>query len=220
MSIYRQLDAAVAAFAERTGLSCPQGCGHCCLSENVEATVLECLPLAFTLFRDGQADALLQQLEDAGDRGRCVLYRPDLTQAGLWGCSQYATRPVVCRLFGFAGNRDRDGVPRLAMCRVIAELSSSAAQTKLMPLRYIAELSSSAAQTKLMPLRFMKDPAGTGNPLPMIEDPQAPMPLFGEAGMRITALHPGLGTLRMPINAALRQALMKVGMVLDLESQD
>ena len=118
IEIYRQLDAAVAAFAKRAGLSCPQGCGHCCLSENVEATVLECLPLAFFLFRSTQADAVLQQLEDAGDDRRCILYRPDHTRAGLWGCSQYETRTVVCRLFGFAGNRDREGVPRLAMCRL------------------------------------------------------------------------------------------------------
>jgi uncharacterized protein len=202
IDIYKQLDAAVVAFAKRSGLSCPQGCGHCCLSENVEATVLECLPLAFLLFASAQADAVLQQLDDAGDTLRCILYRPDLTRAGHWGCSQYETRTVVCRLFGFAGNRDRDGVPRLAMCRVIAELSSSSAQTKLMPLRY------------------MKDSLGAENPLILIDDPQAPLPLFGEAGLRITALHPGLGTVRMPINAALRQAIMKVGMVLDLEAGD
>lgn len=183
IEIYRQLDDAVAAFAKRAGLSCPQGCGHCCLSENVEATVLECLPLACFLFRSAQADAVLQQLEDAGDNRRCVLYRPDFTRAGLWGCSQYETRTVVCRLFGFAGNRDRDGVPRLAMCRVMKE-----------------------------------DSAGAENPVILGDDPQVPMPLFGEAGLRITSLHPDLGTVRMPINAALRQALMKVGIVLDLEA--
>jgi hypothetical protein len=42
------------------------------------------------------------------------------------------------------------------------------------------------------------------------------MPLFVDAGLRITTLHPGLGTVRMPINAALREAIMKVGMVLEL----
>jgi uncharacterized protein len=180
--IYRQLDAAVTAFAKSAGLSCPQGCGHCCLSESVEATVLECLPLAFYLFASVQADAALQQLDEFGDNLRCILHRPDLARGGLWGCSQYATRVMVCRIFGFAGNRDRDGVPRLAMCRI------------------------------------MKDSVGPENPLRVIDDLHVPMPLFAEAGLRITTLHPGLGTVRLPINTALRQALMKVGMALDLET--
>ncbi len=180
---YRLLDAAVAAFAKRSGLSCPQGCGHCCLSEKVEATVLECIPLAFLLFRTAQAGPLLQVLEENGDDKRCVLYRPDFTQAGLWGCSQYGTRTVVCRLFGFAGNPDREGVGRLALCRV------------------------------------MKEAAGTDHKKVVTNHRLSPMPLFVDAGLRITAMHPGLGTVRLPINVALRQALFMVGMVLDLQAE-
>jgi uncharacterized protein len=182
IEVYRLVDAAVAAFAKRTGLSCPQGCGHCCSSEKVEATVLECLPLAFLLFRSSQAERMLQLLEENGDDKHCVLYRPDLTQAGLWGCSQYAMRTVVCRLFGFAGNPGRDGVARLALCRVMKEAADS-------------------DQTDVAAY-----------------DPLAPMPLFVEAGLRITTMHPGLGTVRLPINVALRQTLLKVGMVLELQA--
>jgi hypothetical protein len=40
---------------------------------------------------------------------------------------------------------------------------------------------------------------------------------FVNAGLRITALHPGLGRVRLPINVALYQALMKAGMILDLQ---
>ena len=182
LEVYSLLDTAVALFAKRTGLSCPQGCGHCCLSEKVEATVLECIPLAFLLFRTSQAEQVMQQLEHNRDDKRCVLYRPDLTEAGQWGCSQHSVRTVVCRLFGFAGNPGRDGVAQLALCRV------------------------------------MKEDRGA-NGIPIIpKDPLAPMPLFVEAGLRITALHPGLGTVRLPINLALLQALMKVGMVLDLQA--
>ena len=182
LEVYRLLDAAVAAFAQRSGLSCPQGCGHCCLSQQVEATVLECIPMAFFLFRTAQAEAVLQRLEGIGDDTCCILYRPDLTRAGLWGCSQYGTRIAVCRLFGFAGNPGRDGIARLAICRI------------------------------------MKETAGTDQTPILVEDPFAPMPLFVEAGLRLTALHPGLGTARLPINIALWQALMKVGILLDLQS--
>jgi len=180
LEVYRVLDSAVSGFQSRTGLSCPEGCGHCCLSEKVEATVLECIPLAFELFRSCQAELILKRLEKNGDDRCCILYRPDFSAAGLWGCTQYRHRSVVCRLFGFAGNRDREGSPRLAMCRVMKEKGGGAAE-----------------QIKL-------------------DDPNSPMPLFVDAGLRITALHPGLGTTRMPINTALQEALLKVGMMLDL----
>ena len=180
LEMYQELDLAVAEFAGHTGLACPQGCGHCCNSENVEATVLECVPMAFELFRTFQAELLLKRLEKNRDEKKCVLYRSDYTEAGLWGCSQYRNRTVVCRLFGFAGNRDRAGIPRLAMCRVMKE--------------------------RLLP----------GKVTEALEDDDLVMPLFSEAGLRITALHPGLGTTRMPVNTALRQALQKVGMIIDL----
>lgn len=180
LEVYRDLDLAVARFAARTGLVCPRGCGHCCLSEEVEATVLECIPLAFELFRTFQAELILQRLLENGDERRCILYRSDYTEAGLWGCSQYRHRAVVCRLFGFAGNRDRHGTPQLAMCRVMKE-----------------------------------QPVPVAAVVPAVGE-DAAMPLFSDAGLRITSLHPGLGTARMPINSALREALQKVGMVLDL----
>jgi len=180
LELYRDLDKAVAGFATRTGLFCPTGCGQCCSSEKVEATVLECLPLAFELFRTLQAELILKRLEKNGDEKRCILYRPDYSEAGLWGCTQYPYRAVVCRLFGFAGNPDREGKARLAMCRVMKQNNLQGATC--------------------------------------LDDPEAPMPLFVDAGMRITALHPGMGTRRMPINEALREALLKVGMLLDFAS--
>jgi Fe-S-cluster containining protein len=180
LEVYRILDTAVAGFVARTGLSCPEGCGHCCSSEKVEATVLECIPLAFELFRTLQAELILKRLLKNEHERRCVLYRPDYTEAGLWGCTQYKHRAVVCRLFGFAGNPDREGNLRLAMCRV------------------------------------MKEKTVANEDAVILDDPNTPMPLFVDAGLRITTLHPGLGTTRMPINTALREALMKVGMVLEL----
>jgi Fe-S-cluster containining protein len=181
--IYAELDAQVAAFAAASGLRCPQGCGECCSSEKVEATVLEMLPLAFALFADGQAELLIQRLEKVNGRGECLLHRPDLAGPGAWSCTCYSHRAVVCRLFGFAGNLDRAGAPRLALCRVIRQ----------------ADLSGEP-------------------PLSLEEEVLALMPLFSEAGMRITALHPGLGTIRLPINSALLEALLKVGITRELEA--
>ena len=181
VELYRDLDAAVAGFVSRSGLACPPGCSHCCLSEKVEATVLECLPLAFELFRTFQAELILKRLERCDNENRCILYRSDYAETGLLGCTQYPYRAVVCRLFGFAGNRDRDGISRLALCRVMKE----------------------TAAPNLIPMAFAAR--------------DIPMPLFADAGLRITTLHPGLGTERLPINSALRQALLKVGIMLQMK---
>lgn len=177
--LFSEIDSAVTTFASASGLRCPQGCGTCCCSEKVEVTVLEMLPLAFELFRTSQAELLMKRLERNPEEKQCLLYRPDYIRAGLWGCSQYSHRGVICRLFGFAGNRDRTGEPQLAKCRVMKMDCHN---------QGVPELNDTALSL---------------------------MPLMGEAGMRITALHPGFGTSRLPINHALYQALVKVGMVLD-----
>jgi uncharacterized protein len=182
-AVYADCDAAVAHFQAASGLSCPQGCGSCCLFARVEATALEFIPLAFQLFGRNQAEQFLDRLAVAPEEPRCLLFRPDSIERGGWGCSHYANRPLVCRLFGFAGNRDRNGVARLALCRTMKELEKPVGDS-----------------AKLI-------------------DISAPMPLFAEAGMRLTALHPGYGTLRLPINKALAQALMIVGMFLELSEE-
>jgi Fe-S-cluster containining protein len=129
LEVYRCLDGAVAGFSARSHLSCAQGCGHCCTSEKVEATVLECIPLAFELFRTFQAELIIKRLEKIADDKRCILYRQDFSEAGLGGCTQYRYRVVVCRLFGFAGNRNRDGIRQLAVCRVMKNQPGSATIT-------------------------------------------------------------------------------------------
>lgn len=178
MAIYLLLDEEIAAFAEKTKLCCPHGCGECCNSEKVEATILECIPLAFELFRTCQAELLLKRLERNGDEKQCILFRPDFIEKGEWGCTQYQHRALICRLFGFAGNRDRSGNPILAMCRIMKPGRETASYA--------------------------------------LSDEKAPMPLFTVGGMRITSLHPSLGSQRLPINQALMQALYKVGIYLDM----
>jgi len=182
--VYEQLDATVARFAGCNSFGCPPGCGTCCQSEKVEATVLEMLPLAFHLFESHQAELLLKRLEAIGTIKQCILYRFDWSQDGKWGCSQYQHRAVVCRLFGYAGNRGKDGARRFALCRHMKPDVASGGSLVDRQLR--------GADFDL-----------------------AEMPLFAEAGMAITALHPGMGTDRKPINEALMAALFKVGMYLD-----
>ncbi len=178
MVLYGEVDRQTATFAALSGHFCPQGCGDCCRSEKVEATVLEMLPLAFHLFRTGQAELLIKRLEKNHDVGQCLLYRAGSCRRGMWGCSQYLHRGLVCRLFGFAGNHDRTGKPQLAQCRVMKSVETPVVVENL---------------------------------------PFGAMPLFSEAGVRITSLNPTLGTHRLPVNRAILYSLYKVGIYLDMK---
>ena len=79
--------------------------------------MLEMIPSAFHLLRTNQAELLLERIQKQADSNQCILFRPDLSRHDGGGCALYPYRPLVCRLFGFAGNRDRQGQVKLARCR-------------------------------------------------------------------------------------------------------
>jgi uncharacterized protein len=114
-------DTQTEALSARTGLACPPGCGACCLSPEIETSVADLLPLAAELVRAGRAAGVLAEIErrSAGGERRCVLYEPDASDERRGRCAAYAHRPLVCRLFGFAARRDREGSPALVGCRTM-----------------------------------------------------------------------------------------------------
>ena len=119
---HQEIDAATKAFAEQTGIACPEGCGRCCHSPEVEATVADVLPLAMEIVRRGEAEATLMRLAERADDLRCALFQPDAEDGNRGRCTMYAWRPSICRLFGFAGRRDADGQPQYSACRVHSQV--------------------------------------------------------------------------------------------------
>lgn len=114
-AIYSDMDDATAEFAKKSGLTCPPGCGRCCDNPKVEASVLEMLPVANSVISHGEAESLLEKLADAS-ASRCLMYEEDKTHQGNGKCSVYKERPTVCRLFGFAGRKNKYGKKELAVC--------------------------------------------------------------------------------------------------------
>ncbi len=116
-ALYRRLDRRIASFRRASGLGCPPGCGECCLSPEVEATVLEMLPLALDLRRRGLLEPTLARLGPGGEPPRpCLFYSPAPLGAFGGHCSVYPWRPLLCRLFGFAAVAGPEGRPELAVC--------------------------------------------------------------------------------------------------------
>lgn len=118
-AVYGEIAETFATYQQQRGLLCRTGCGECCLQPTIEATVLEMLPLALHLFDQGKAEQTLTQLEELPEPAGCFFYQK-LSFDGKQGqCSVYQQRPAICRLFGAAGYRDKQGKTSMSVCKVI-----------------------------------------------------------------------------------------------------
>lgn len=128
LELYEEIDRQTAALKAMTELRCPPGCGTCCYSHTVEATVLEMLPVARELFCRRQALSLLERSGAADDEGPCVFYQPERSARRDGCCGIYSLRPSVCRLFGYGAVKNKYGSAQLAVCTVMKKVIPRAAQ--------------------------------------------------------------------------------------------
>lgn len=105
-------------FSNKSGITCASKCHHCCLKKDISASPLEFLPLAYHLFKEGKADEVYDRLEQLPANDLCILFSA-LGHAG--SCSEYTYRGLICRLFGYATNHDKQGQSRLVSCKAIKE---------------------------------------------------------------------------------------------------
>lgn len=119
--LFDKLDVEIAEFQTHTHLSCVAGCGKCCNHPELDASPLEFLPWAFHLFLNGEAEAVLQQLNTSNEN-RCYIFNPlSVLDKNKGNCSKYKYRGLICRLFGFGANTDKYGQLRLVTCKIIKE---------------------------------------------------------------------------------------------------
>ncbi len=119
LRLQRKLDLETAKFQSLSALKCVSGCGHCCENPHVETTVLEMLPLAVEFWRRNEAENFLKEFSEDESKGICHFYRPDPLREGQGRCSVYPLRPLLCRLFGFAGRVNKNGRTEFMTCSVI-----------------------------------------------------------------------------------------------------
>ena len=123
IEVYRVIDQGIENLKNECGLSCPFGCGTCCESPNVEASILEMLPVAIWMFESGEVDMWLEKLATKGDDPTCVFYTPETLSYGQGRCGIYPIRPSMCRLFGYAAVRDKLGNLKFGACKVMKAVS-------------------------------------------------------------------------------------------------
>lgn len=113
--IFQLLDTEINTFKEWSGLKCIPDCGKCCFKPDIDATVLEFLPLAYHLYKNGQALNLYDRVV-AGENNPCLLI-----QAGNSGgmCGNYKFRGLICRLFGYSARLNKLGKADMVTCKII-----------------------------------------------------------------------------------------------------
>ncbi len=117
--IFRDLEQKIEVFKKDTQLHCVAGCGFCCKKPDIEATVIEFLPLAFHYYLTNQAEKKLAYLIE-NPRSDCHLFREGLEKdAGV--CTLYSYRGLLCRLFGFSARKNKYGEPEYTTCRKIKD---------------------------------------------------------------------------------------------------
>ncbi len=113
--VFLALDEEISTFRQWSNLGCKTGCGKCCLKPDIEATVLEFLPFAYHIYKQGKAVQWLENPTLAGSI--CSIL--DGNQIGIGHCSSYSSRGLICRLFGFSARLNKYGHKELISCQVI-----------------------------------------------------------------------------------------------------
>ena len=154
--VFTELDIEIKAFMEQSQLSCVSGCGACCANPNVHASVLEFLPLAFDLYEKGKAQKALELLDEVGEDANCIIYK-SFSEDGKSGfCSDYANRGMICRLFGSAARRNKEGKKELITCKIIKEQKAELYQRTALAIKEGAAVPSSGdAYSKLYNIDFL-----------------------------------------------------------------
>lgn len=116
--ILNEASQATDKFCKLSGLKGIQGCHACCLKNDIMASPLEFLPLAYDLCRKGIADKVYDRMGKLKENVPCFFLSLTNKEGG---CTQYENRGLICRLFGFSSNTDKENNPRLITCKKIKD---------------------------------------------------------------------------------------------------
>lgn len=120
-AVFNKLNKFINRVKEKTGLECIYNCVECCFKNNVEATILEFLPLAYDLYINKKAEQTLEMIAHGTVNKPCVFLNTIASPTEKKGCSVYEKRGLICRLFGFSAMRNKSGDLIFLTCKIIKE---------------------------------------------------------------------------------------------------
>lgn len=200
-AIYAEIAHEQDAWKKASPFQCPDGCGSCCVDFEPDVLESEALYLAaWMLFH--QRDRALSLLDGsfispradtpAADAPGCILFDPKTP----WHCTVYEGRCLICRLFGYSGDRGKDGRPRLKPCKFLPVVkvvaSGSGAGDRA---------ASGAVEHRQYSESELLDLFG------------AVPPVMADIAAQVVALTPDAAQDRLPLREALRIAISKILML-------
>lgn len=117
--LFKVLDKDIQELRGQTGISCVKNCIKCCTTPHIEATALEFYPLAYYLYKTGQAESILEKIEQINTPSVCPALNNLTTEGTRPGCLFYDHRGLICRLFTYSYSTDKYGRRRLNACKTI-----------------------------------------------------------------------------------------------------
>lgn len=184
--IYRSIEAEQAQWKLASPFHCPDGCGTCCVDFEPDVLESEALYLAAWMLhhQKSRAEALVQ--------GTFTSPRPDpekgcpfFDPATPYHCTVYTGRCLICRLFGYTGDRGKDGRPRWKPCKFLPLVGTDCSDERR-PQYSEDELIS----------RFGALP-----------------PVMADITSRVMSLAPDSANIRRPLREALVDAIRKIQML-------
>jgi len=187
--VYRRIERRQKNWKKKVGSLCPDGCGNCCVP--FEPHVYDCEALYMAMYLIAYEPAAAKAIRD----GSYPMQRED-NSAGCflfdmqneYHCTVYGGRPLICRMFGYCGDRGKDGSIRWKPCRHLPEELLSSREPPLEHREYGAE--ELLATIKALP------------------------PSMNDFMEEVLSLDPGKSSATRPLREALPEALRRLQFLL------
>lgn len=130
-TIYEDIEKKQSAWKEASNVTCPDGCGTCCVNFEPDILESEALYLAAWML-ENQKEKAYEIISDkfvpkrSNPEAGCFLF----DEKSPYHCSVYGGRCLICRLFGFSGDRGKDGLVRWKPCHFLPEKNLHSLQHK------------------------------------------------------------------------------------------
>ncbi|MCR4954442.1 MAG: YkgJ family cysteine cluster protein [Treponema sp.] len=114
-NLYSQIASVQSEWYQKSGFTCPQGCGECC--RNFEPDLLDCEAVHMAAW------LLENQPEVAEQVAQGVFPFPQNNGCPFWDendeyhCTIYGGRAFICRFFGACGSKAKDGSLAFKPCK-------------------------------------------------------------------------------------------------------
>jgi len=138
--IYSHIDSIQSEWKQHSTVNCPDGCGECCVAFEPDVLEAEALYLAAWLTENDSEKAKQIMTGDfpmqrKDNKDGCFLFNPD----NPYHCTVYGGRCLICRLFGYSGDRGKDNEIRWKPCRFLPEKKLAAHSPALTHRQYEKE---------------------------------------------------------------------------------